>query len=186
MFVSCSQPKPLGRAIFLANRHISLILPDSNLSVAKPHLWGPDCSSCEYSRTYLFHNHDSTIHVGITVKVYPDTLGKRWPWKWLFNEKQAKDEFIAKNRNFATIERLTADSVSHTFLIDAHFNRGTNHSFQRNVTIRQGQHQVLVNFFVPDNIQMRTAVANSQASLFIDPRYLASPAESYQDFRNHL
>jgi hypothetical protein len=185
VLISCSQPKPVGKAVFLANRHISFILPDSNLSAAKPYFWGPDCSSCEYSRTYFFHNLDSTIHLGVTVKVYPDTLGKRWPWKWLFDEQQTRDEFRAKNRNFATIERLTADSVSRTVVIDAHSRRDVNHSFMRNITIRQGQHQILFDFFVPDNPQMRAAVANSQASIFIDPKYLASPAESYQNFRDH-
>ncbi len=186
LFVACSKQKPIGKRVSLSEARISLILPDSSLKAAKPFLWGPDCSSCDYSTTYYFHNADSTSTTGITVKVYPDTLGIRWPWKWLFNEQRTKDDFTAMNRGYATIEKLTADSISKTVTIDARFTRQGHHAFMKEITIRRRQHQIQFHFFVPDNAQMRTAVANSEASIFIDPRYMDSPAESYQDFRSSL
>jgi hypothetical protein len=182
---SCSHPTPRGKRVSLVRGNVSLVLPDSNLIGSNPTFWPSDCGSCHYSRTYFFHNLDSTIEVGVTVKVYPDTLGRRWPWKWLFNEKRTRDEFTAMHRNFATIEKLTADSVSRAVTIDARFIRQKRELFIKEISIRQGQHEIQLNYFVPDNPQMREAVANSQASIFINRQYLAGPAESPQDFRDH-
>jgi len=183
--VACAQPTPVGKRVSLAAGKISLILLNSNFTIAKPFFWGPDCSSCDYTRTYFFHNSDSTITTGVTVKVYPDTLGKQWPWKWLFNEQQTRADFTAKHRGSAVIEKLTADSSSRTVIVDAHFNRQGHQSFMKEITVRQGQHKVRFDYLVPDTPQMREAVSGSQASIIINKQYLAGPAESYENFRNH-
>lgn len=183
--VACSQPKPVGKRVSLAAGKIHFVLPDSNLSISKPFFWGPDCNSCEYTRSYFFHNSDSTITTGVTTKVYPDTLGRRWPWKWLFHEQQTRADFTAKHRGFAVIEKLTADSSSRTVVIDAHFSRQGQQSFMKEITVRQGQHQVRFDYLVPDTPKMREAVSSSQASIFINKQYLVGPAESYENFRNH-
>jgi hypothetical protein len=184
--VACSRPEPVGKRVFLVNKHLSLILPDSNLTAAKPVFWGPHCGSCSFSRDYLFHNRDSTISVGVNVKIQQSSLGSDWPWKWLVNEKWDREQFVAKNRNLFTVEKLAADSVSRTVVIDAHtLDKGVP-LFMKEVTVWRRQHSITFRFTAPDNPQMREAVANSRASIFIDPQYLASPAESYADFRDQL
>jgi hypothetical protein len=184
--VACSQSKPVGRRIFLANRHLSLILPDSNLTTAKPVFWGPHCGSCSFSRDYFFHNRDSTTSVGVDVKIQQSNLGSDWPWKWLVNEQRTREEFVAKNRNLFIVEKLIADSVSRTVVIVARTLDRRSPLFMKEVTVYKGQHFITFRFIAPDNPQMREAVANSQASIFIDPHYLAGPAESYADFRDQL
>ena len=184
--VACSQQKPVGKRVFLVKKHLSLVLPDSNLTAAKPVFWGPHCGSCSFSKDYFFHNRDSTISVGVNVKVAQSPLGSDWPWKWLGNEKQSRKDFVAKNRNLFVVEKLTADSVSRTVVIDAHTLDKKAPLFMKEVTVWRRQHPITFRFTAPDNPQMREAVASSRASIFIDPYYLASPAESYADFRDQL
>jgi hypothetical protein len=184
--VACSQPKPVGKRVFLVNKHLSLILPDSNLTAAKPIFWGPHCGSCSFSRDYFFHNRDSAISVGVNVEIEQSNLSSDWPWKWLVNEKQSREDFVAKNRNLFIVEKLTADSISRTVVIDAHTLDKRVPLFMKEVTVWRRQHPITLRFTAPDNPQMREAVANSQASIFIDPQYFASPAESYADFRDQL
>ena len=184
--VSCSNGQPRGKRVFFYKNRVALILPDSSLRAAEPHVWGPDCGICDYRVAYHLHKADSTASVGITVRVFPDTLGARWPWKWLFNAQRTKSDFIAKNWGDAVVEKMTVGSVSRTVVIDARLTRPRHPSFIKEITVRRGQHLISFQFLVPDNALMRAAVANSQASIFIDPPYLNGPAESYQAFRNNL
>ena len=93
---------------------------------------------------------------------------------------------MAKNRDLFIVEKLTADSVSRTVVIDTHTLDKRIPLFMKEVTVWKRQHPITFRFTAPDNLRMREAVANSQASIFIDPHYLANPAESYADFRDQL
>jgi len=119
VLASCSQPKTVGKRLFLAKRSISFILPDSSLIYSKPTLWPADYNLGSYGEAGgFYHNQDSSSIVSIYVNAFPDPEQRTVPWRILADEKRRREELLAKSRGLVIIERFAADSIARTVTID--------------------------------------------------------------------
>lgn len=191
--VACSQPKSVGKRVFLARGNISFALPDTSLVYSRLILWPGDFKLSDYGEAGgFYHNQDSSAIVSVYAKAYPNPEQRTVSWKTLADEKRQRKELLAKNRDLAVIESYATDSSTRTITIDYRMPKRPEKgwrgqaSYEKTLTFYGPQRTVEFWFLAPDNAVNRQAIAVACASVHVNPTYLCAsvkpyPSKEYQD-----
>lgn len=184
--VACSQPSPVGKRVFLAKDNISFVLPDSSLIYSKPILWPGDYKLSDYGEAGgFYHNRDSSIIVSVYAKAYPNPAQRAVSWRTLANEEHHRIALLAKSRSLAVIESIVSDSSTRTVTMDYHMpkraesGRRGQASYEKTLAFYGPQRTINFWFFAPDNAANRKVIAESCASVRVNPTYLQAGAKPY-------
>jgi hypothetical protein len=190
---SCSQPKPVGRRVYLAKGNISFVLPADSLVYSQPILYPADYQLGSYGEAGAsYYDHDSSAAVTVYVTAYPNPEQRKLPWRTLADEKRRREELIAKNNGWAIIESFSADSSARIVAIDYHMPKRPEKGWQGQASYKKTfsfyglQRKIEFWFFAPDNAANRQAIAAACATIRVNPTYLRAgakpyPSREYQD-----
>ncbi|MBJ6110198.1 hypothetical protein JAO73_14330 [Hymenobacter sp. BT523] len=168
---ACSNSSRIGEPVYVANKNVRFVWANQTLEHEKietPREVISDSSS--YSEhDEVFFTADSATIITISIEAFPKNNNAR---TWRLNNEVVKEDIRLLNPKNAVVEKLHIDSVAKTVVMDCHAQQRSKPYYMKTFAIYGKSRLIKFWFSVPNNSQMRQAVAAAIKTIRIEPEYL--------------
>ena len=117
----------------------------------------------------VFFTADSAVIITVSIEAFPKNNNAR---TWRLNTEVVKEDVRLLNPKDAVVEKLHVDSIAKTVVMDCHAQQRSRPYYMKSYAIYGKTRRINLWFSVPDNLQMRQAVAAAIKTIHIEPEYL--------------